>query len=61
MVNFLQNMADFTHDESPMAAAGTETKQAWHAPTLEEVDYAETEVGGGPGALYDGLGTYSIP
>jgi hypothetical protein len=34
-------------------------KQTWSSPTIEEVDYAETEAAGGPGAVYDGIYFYS--
>ena len=31
----------------------TAPKRPWHAPSLEEVDYADTQGGGDPAATYD--------
>jgi len=47
--------------EPGAAAAPEEPKRTWQTPTLEEVDYTATEVGGPPVPPYDGGATYSIP
>lgn len=38
------------NDNRPEPVANSPAKQPWHAPEIEEVDFAETELSGGPGA-----------
>jgi hypothetical protein len=40
--------------------ATPEPKKAWHAPTLEETSYTETELAGVPGSTFDGYAVYSV-
>ena len=54
-------MPDMTPDANDLPISPVEAKREWHAPTLEEVDYATTEAFGGPGALFDGVAPYSTP
>jgi hypothetical protein len=50
-------MAD---QHSTNVVATPEPKKAWHAPTLEETSYTETEIGGVPGGTFDGYAFYSV-
>ena len=34
-----------THDKQTGTVASAPTKRPWHAPEIEEVDFAETQVG----------------
>jgi hypothetical protein len=53
-------MAEMTRDSNDLPVASPAPKRQWHPPTLEEVDYTATEVGGAPGGFIDGVATYSI-
>lgn len=47
-------MTDSPRDvHSASSTAETAPKRPWHAPCLQEMDYADTQGGGDPAATYD--------